>query len=51
MERPSYDQQRWYKGFDYWLHGNGYTVAFEGEEIYFDTEDEAKQFIDENLVD
>ena len=27
--------------------GNGYTVFFEGDEIYFDTEEEAKAFINE----
>ena len=27
--------------------GNGYTVFFEGDEIYFDTYEEAEQFIEE----
>ena len=27
--------------------GNGYTVFFEGDEIYFDTYEEAEQFIKE----
>lgn len=51
MERPSYNQQRWYKGFDYWVHGNGFTVFYEGDEIYFDNEEKVHAFIDENLVD
>ena len=27
--------------------GNGYTVFYLGDEIYFDTEDEARKFIEE----
>lgn len=50
METPSYRQQRWYKGFDYWIHGKGFTVFFEGEEYFFDTEEEARKFIDETMV-
>ena len=38
-----------YKGVEYEVFGNGYTVFFEGDEIYFDTEEEVKQFIDENF--
>lgn len=27
--------------------GNGYTVFYQGDEIYFDTMEEAQEFIDE----
>jgi hypothetical protein len=36
-----------YKGYEIEAFGSGYTVFFCGDEIYFDTEDEAKAFIDE----
>lgn len=36
-----------YKGYEIETFGPGYTVFFEGDEIYFDTEEEAKAFIDE----
>lgn len=27
--------------------GSGYTVFFEGDELYFDTEEDAKAFLDD----
>lgn len=36
-----------YKGYEIEPFESGYTVFFCGDEIYFDTEDEAKAFIDE----
>ena len=36
-----------YKGFYIEIFGNGFTVFFQGDEIYFDTVEEAKTFIDE----
>jgi hypothetical protein len=36
-----------YKGYDIEPFGNGYTVFWAGEEIYSDTVEEAKEFIDE----
>lgn len=36
-----------YKGYEIETFGNGYTVFYQGDEIYFDTEAEAKAFIDE----
>jgi len=37
----------WYRG--YWIdhHGNGFTVFYEGDEIYFKTVKEAQNFINE----
>ena len=35
-----------YKGYDIEPFGNGYTVFWAGEEIYSDTVEEAKEFID-----
>lgn len=35
-----------YKGYDIDVFFNGFTVFFEGDELYFNTEDEAKSFID-----
>ena len=35
-----------YKGFDYETFGKGYSIFFEGDEIYFDTEKEVHEFID-----
>ena len=35
-----------YKGFEIEELFGGYTVTFEGDEIYFDTVEEAKEFID-----
>ena len=32
------------------VFGNGYTVFCEGDEIYFDSYDEAKEFLKENEV-
>ena len=37
-----------YKGNDITYFNDGYTVFFEGDELYFGTIEEAKQFIDEN---
>lgn len=36
-----------YKGFYIEPFRNGYTVFYQGDEVYFDSVDEAKQFIDE----
>lgn len=36
-----------YKGYEIEIFGCGFTVFFEGDEVYFDTEEEAKAFIDE----
>ncbi len=36
-----------YKGFYIEIFGNGFTVFFQGDEIYFNTVEEAKTFIDE----
>ena len=36
-----------YKGYEIEVFGPGYTVFFEGDEVYFDTVEEAKAFIDE----
>lgn len=36
-----------YKGYEIEVFGSGYTVFYEGDEIYFDTEEEAKAFIDQ----
>lgn len=36
-----------YKGYEIETFFEGFTVFFEGDEIYFDTMDEAKRFIDE----
>ena len=36
-----------YKGYEIEIFGSGFTVFFEGDEIYFNTEEEAKAFIDE----
>lgn len=36
-----------YKGYDIESFGGGFTVFHEGDEVYFDTRDEAKSFIDE----
>ena len=38
-----------YKGIEYEVFENGFTVFFEGDEIYFETEEEVKEFIDENF--
>lgn len=35
-----------YRGYEIEEFGNGFTVFFEGDEIYFDTVDDAKWFID-----
>lgn len=35
-----------YKGYEITGFGNGYTVEFEGEEIYFTSVEEAKAFIE-----
>lgn len=36
-----------YKGYEIEDFMTGYTVFYNGDEIYFDTIDEAKAFIDE----
>lgn len=36
-----------YKGYEIEEFGPGYTVFFEGDEVYFNTIEEAKAFIDE----
>ena len=36
-----------YKGYEIEVFGTGFTVFFCGDEIYFNTEGEAKAFIDE----
>ena len=36
-----------YKGYEIEIFGSGFIVFFEGDEIYFDTEEEAKAFIDQ----
>lgn len=36
-----------YKGFEIEKFGKGFTVLFEGDEVYFGSVDEAKKFIDE----
>ena len=36
-----------YKGYEIETFGPGYTVFFEGDEVYFATEEEAKEFIDQ----
>ncbi len=36
-----------YKGYYIEIFGFGYTVFFQGDEIYFSTETDAKEFIDE----
>jgi len=36
-----------YKGYEIELFGNGYTVFYCGDEVYFNTVEEAKAFIDE----
>lgn len=40
-----------YKGYEIEAFGAGVTVFFCGDEIYFDTEEEAKAFIDEQVED
>ena len=37
----------YYNGYEIEIFGSGFTVFFEGDEIYFDTEEEAKAFIDQ----
>ena len=39
-----------YKDNSITILGDGVTVFYEGEELYFDTVDEAKSFIDENII-
>lgn len=39
-----------YKGETITECGNGYTVFFCGDEVYFDTKEEAKRFIDEEIL-
>ena len=34
-----------YKGIEYEVFGNGFTVFFEGDEFYFETEEEAEERI------
>lgn len=36
-----------YKGKDIEILGNGYTVFYHGDEVYFDTIEGAMEFIDE----
>jgi hypothetical protein len=36
-----------YKGYEIEIFGSGYTVFYEGDEIYFDSQEAAKAFIDE----
>lgn len=36
-----------YKGYEIEVFGSGYTVFYEGDEIFFDTQEDAKAFIDE----
>lgn len=38
-----------YKGYDYEPFGNGFTVFFDGDEIFFDTEKEVQEFIDSQV--
>lgn len=38
-----------YNNIEYETFGNGFTVFFQGDEIYFDTEEEVKDFINENF--
>lgn len=35
-----------YKGYEIEPFGNGYTVFYEGDELYFEKEDEVIAFID-----
>lgn len=37
-----------YKGYEIEVFGPGYTVFFDGDEVYFDTVEEAKEFIDQD---
>ena len=36
-----------YKGYEVDTFGNGFTVFYQGDEVYFDTAKEAEAFIDE----
>jgi len=36
-----------YKGYEIETFSNGYTVFYHGDEVYFDTIEQAKAFIDE----
>ena len=35
-----------YKGYEIQPFGNGFTVFFEGDEVYFETQEDAELFID-----
>lgn len=36
-----------YKGYEIEVFGSGFTVLYCGDEVYFPTEKEAEEFIDE----
>lgn len=45
--RRRYEKMMNYREYTITEHGSGYTVFYMGEEIFFDTLDGAKMFIDE----
>lgn len=48
MKSMNFMTAEWYKDIDISYFGDGFTVCFEGDEIYFGSLEEAKEFIDEN---